>query len=328
MPNNRGGTSTPMNNPVKRYNDSLRSLPPSGGGGCHAALLSVANYGRIAKIAPSKLFEDLRAYVHGSREVTDQEIVDAIMKAYSQNGRDSVPFRPVANLPSVTQPLSDGQAARDAIVNAGRGATRNDLRDASPLAIPPDPRDQASLLLNELYQPDDMLFLGERMRAGPYDIKRAEDWTWDVKGDLPFFPLIMPNPLSGQPAPRKDGELSLRCDAAVVDFRFAIAEFDILDYDDQIAFWSSIKLPVAALIDSGRRSIHAWIRVDRQGPVDWNDNVKRKLYASLLVPMGVDQQCSNPSRLSRRPGHLRVETNRSQELLYLAPTGRAVCDHD
>lgn len=42
-----------------RYHDELRSLPASGGGGCHVALLRVANYGRLAGASPGQVAHDL-----------------------------------------------------------------------------------------------------------------------------------------------------------------------------------------------------------------------------------------------------------------------------
>ena len=63
---------------MSNYNKALNSLPPSGGGGCHTALLKVANFGLNEKLSQEKIFTDLRAKVTGSRTVPDSEINDAI----------------------------------------------------------------------------------------------------------------------------------------------------------------------------------------------------------------------------------------------------------
>ena len=67
---------------IERYRDALRNLPPSGGGGCHAALLGVANLGRLARSSREQVARDLAAHVHGTRKVTPREIEDAVNKAF------------------------------------------------------------------------------------------------------------------------------------------------------------------------------------------------------------------------------------------------------
>ena len=103
---------------------------------------------------------------------------------------------------------------------------------------------------------------------------------------------------------------------------FAVAEFDNVAYDEQIAFWCAIELPIVALIFSGGKSIHAWICVDCDDMDDWNDAVRKHLYNKTLIPYGVDRACSNPGRLSRTPGARRKGV--SQDLLYINPTGGQV----
>lgn len=102
-----------------------------------------------------------------------------------------------------------------------------------------------------------------------------------------------------------------------------MAEFDNLSREDQIKFWSACKLPIRALIDSGNKSIHALIDIQKLANVqtltDWSAHIKGRLYSQILVPMGVDAACSNPSRLSRLPGHYREEKKSFQKLLWLSP---------
>jgi len=57
-----------------KYQQSLTSLPPSGGGGCHTALLGVANHGVYAGIDPQQIHDDIRQHIHGTRQVPDSEI--------------------------------------------------------------------------------------------------------------------------------------------------------------------------------------------------------------------------------------------------------------
>lgn len=52
-----------------RYKEALRNIPQSGGGGCHSALLGIANRGRIAGVSRDRIAEDLAAHVHGTRKI-------------------------------------------------------------------------------------------------------------------------------------------------------------------------------------------------------------------------------------------------------------------
>jgi len=89
-----------------------------------------------------------------------------------------------------------------------------------------------------------------------------------------------------------------------------VAEFENLSRADQLAFWAGAQLPIAALIDSGGKSIHAWIKIpDVYTPEQWRLIVKETLYRKILV----DPACSNPARLSRFPGHLRAEKGNWQK---------------
>jgi hypothetical protein len=108
-----------------------------------------------------------------------------------------------------------------------------------------------------------------------------------------------------------------------------MAEFDTLSREDQLRFWSVVSLPIIALVDTGGKSIHAWLDVSKIAKVTssekWTTEIKGRLYDRILKPLGVDGACSNPARLSRLPGHLREEKNEYQKLLYLDPGGNPIC---
>ncbi|MFC1451857.1 hypothetical protein ACFLSJ_00770 [Verrucomicrobiota bacterium] len=130
--------------------------------------------------------------------------------------------------------------------------------------------------------------------------------------------------LTGDLGPTKNGGMSFRADSCIASFRFATVEFDSVPMDEQAAFWAGVDLPVAAIIDSGGKSLHGWVRVDRPDREAWEWDVEIGLFARRLVPLGVDAACRNEARLSRMPGFHRAETKRWQRLLYLAPNGRRV----
>jgi len=183
------------------------------------------------------------------------------------------------------------------------------------------------LLLETLYNLDDHIFIGERYDADT--IKNADKWIIDLKNGGNTSSHIIINPLTGKAAPTKTGDkTTLRGDACVSSYKYCVAEFDNLNREDQIKFWSAVKLPIACLIDSGGKSIHALIDVQKLARVetlaDWTTHIKGRLYDQILIPMGVDAACSNPARLSRLPGHYRTEKQAWQRLLWLSPEGRSI----
>ena len=187
----------------------------------------------------------------------------------------------------------------------------------------------AILLLLTLYRPDDLIWIGERYDEGILGatIRTAAEWITHFRNGGKSGPHIIINPLNGIPAPTKMGDkTTLRGDGNVVSYRYAMAEFDDLCREDQIRFWSAVKLPIVALIDSGGKSVHAWLQVSKLAtvvtPEQWQSEVKTRLYDRILTPLRVDSSCSNPSRLSRLPGHYRAEKGAWQRLLWLSSEGR------
>jgi len=109
-------------------------------------------------------------------------------------------------------------------------------------------------------------------------------------------------------------------DRHVAAFRFALIEFDHLPLGLQVSLVARLPLPVAAIITSGGRSLHAWIRVDAPNEASYREETSRIL--SLLAPLGVDQANKNPARLSRLPGVSRLiggGKDSRQRLLFLNP---------
>lgn len=172
------------------------------------------------------------------------------------------------------------------------------------------------MLLGHLYRDDDMLFCGDRHDTQVWKVADLID-----AGEA-IGPHIIPNPMTGELGKTKDDKDSYRADACVKDFRFAVVEFDNLSHEDQCAFWWAIRLNVVALVDSGGKSIHGWVRVCCNNANEWTERVERSLYAKHLIPLGVDSSCKNEARLSRTPGWNRDD--KWQRLLYLCPEGRPV----
>lgn len=109
-------------------------------------------------------------------------------------------------------------------------------------------------------------------------------------------------------------------DGNVTAFRFALLEFDSVPLDLQFSLLARLPLPINAIITSGGKSVHAWVRVNAKSADAYRERVAEML--GLLKPYGVDQANKNPSRLSRLPGAQRkigAGPDGRQRLLYLAP---------
>ena len=311
---------------MEKYEQALRTIPAPGTG-CHAALLGVANLGAIAGLSESEITGDIRANIpHGSRRVPDREIAEAVRKAIAECKADAGTHSPRRNRngtrPQKARRPFDGTAYRQRLIKRSEGVSEADIWEASPyrLTWQPGPND-ALHVLHALYAPTEILFIGSK-----YDkaVRTVADWVTLIEAGR-TWPHIIANPVDGQEHEIGDGKLSRRCDAAVSSYRFALVEFDDMARNDQLAFWHSIiagsLLPVALLVDAGKKSIHAWLRLDLVTADQWDAEVRRGLYDSetgRMALMGADRACSNPSRLSRLSGHHR-EGGSIQRLLYLNP---------
>ncbi len=311
---------------LERYESSLGTLPAPGGGGCHAAILGAANLGALVGLDAATIEQDIRSHIpHGGRRVPDREIHDAVRKALSEcraaPGRMRHQRVRQKRRPAKPAPPFDGKRYLKTLLERGDGADEADLWELSPYRIgwEPGPLD-AITLLKTLYSSQERLFIG-----GVYDkrVLPLERHLELINAGI-VAPHIIPNPMDGQQHDTGSGNPSCRCDKAVADHRFSIVEFDNLPKADQYAFWYSVitgrLLPVAALIDSGGKSIHAWLRVNLPDRAAWDQHIRRGLYdphVGRMTVLGADRACQNPSRLSRLPGHYREEKGAWQKLLYL-----------
>lgn len=150
--------------------------------------------------------------------------------------------------------------------------------------------------------------------------KYQEDISWTI-GDLAVLEngvsqkdesggaWIRYNPLDGQGVNNDN----------VTDYRYALVESDTLSIAEQEAIIRRCELPVAALVHSGGKSLHAIIRVDAANKDEYRQRVA--VLFDFLSAQGftVDTQNKNPSRLSRMPG---VTRNGVQQRLIATNIGR------
>ena len=313
---------------LKKYRTALSSLPAPGSGQCHTAILGVANYGVLAGLSTDVIFDDIRRSIpQGSRQVPDREISDAIDRAQLDHRKGATGRK---FIPKPEHVVKNGATVLRNIINQGKISEEVDLWEVSPIRIDWPPKEDAINFLSIMYEPTDLIFIGEQLTKGilGQSIRTSAAWInfFNKGGHLPS--LIMINPLNGIACEKKSGDgISLRGDANIAVFKFGLAEHDDLTKEDQIKFWAAINMPIRALVDSGGKSIHGWIDLQALGIKNleqWSNFIKHRLYNQILTPLGVDSACSNPSRLSRLPGHFRTEKGNYQRILWLSPKGGKV----
>lgn len=91
----------------------------------------------------------------------------------------------------------------------------------------------------------------------------------------------------------------------VTAFRFALIESDSMELGEQNALIRELELPVACLVYSGGKSLHAIVRIDAASYEEYRTRVDYLYSVCEKNGMKVDKQNRNPSRLSRLPGAVR-----------------------
>lgn len=113
------------------------------------------------------------------------------------------------------------------------------------------------------------------------------------------------NPLDGQGVKN----------ANVVEYRYALVESDDMELDKQNALLRELELPIACLVHSGKRSLHAIVKIDAGSYEEYRKRVDYLYDVCRKNGLDIDRQNRNPSRLSRMPG-----VTRSSKKQYLIDT--------
>ncbi|MBE6926882.1 MAG: DNA primase [Ruminococcaceae bacterium] len=93
----------------------------------------------------------------------------------------------------------------------------------------------------------------------------------------------------------------------VVRFKYCLVESDSMSIADQDALYRKLELPIACLVHSGGKSLHAIVKVDAEDYTEYRKRVEFLYDFLARNGVDVDRQNRNPSRLSRMPGVTRGE---------------------
>lgn len=106
----------------------------------------------------------------------------------------------------------------------------------------------------------------------------------------------------------------------VTDYRYALVESDSMPIEQQNAILRELELPIAVLVYSGGKSVHAVVKVDAPNYDEYRKRVDYLYKVCKDNGLDIDKQNRNPSRLSRMPGVIRngkkqfiIDTNIGRE---------------
>ena len=148
-------------------------------------------------------------------------------------------------------------------------------------------------------------------------------------GQLPAGPegvWFLAQPVDGlfHPNPRLNGKRSRRSEESVTAWRYAVLESDEADADEWLRCLIQMPLRIASICESGKRSLHALVRLDAASKAEWDARIGA--IKPVLITLGADAGALSAVRLTRLPQAMRGE--RVQRLLFLnpAPDGRPILD--
>ena len=226
-------------------------------------------------------------------------------------------------------------------------ATRLAGIDAAWLAarspIRPDNRTPVSFL-QALYRPGEKVLIFDVFTSQGQGLWTCEKPPFDAR-ELDCFRIGKPcgvwflvNPVDGEPQLNDNGHESQRSAANITSWRYLLIESDNAEAADWLAALAQMPLPIVAIYTSGRRSIHALVRLNAESKAHW-DGIAASLKPALIV-LGADPKAMSAVRLSRLPCCERLGATdkngvyraypspRLQRLLYLdpAPDSAPICE--
>lgn len=240
--------------------------------------------------------------------------------------------------PSKTSTASEPRfLAWDAVIGKDTAPiVEEGFAENEPIPEPPknwNPKDQLLKYINTLFQPDDIVAYCVKSakrqdeegkvkyypaNSGVYtrtaadickDLEHYDDITYAIGDfDKKAGAWIRFNPFDGQGV----------ANANVVDYRYALVECDDISLEKQYSLIKQMQLPVACLVHSGGKSIHAIVKVNAIDKEEYAKKIQFLYQACEKSGLKIDTKNKNPSRLSRMPG---IERNGKKQYLIATNIG-------
>ena len=195
-----------------------------------------------------------------------------------------------------------------------------------------NPVNELTLYLNTLFKPDDIIaynmsswkdedgkykpsgmgVYGRKAKDVLKALKKHPDDIGAAVGDYnkEAGAWIRFNPMDGKGVGNKN----------VAAYKYALVESDTLALGQQISIMEEMQLPIAVMLYSGGKSIHAIVRIDAEDAEDYFEKVNYLYKACENNQLKIDKQNKNPSRLSRMPG---IERGNRQQRIIKTNIGKS-----
>jgi archaellum biogenesis ATPase FlaH len=296
----------------------------------HKAMLDIAISLIGNGLSETAVFTQLRNQFGGT-DISDLEIGNVV--SWASNKRPSPsgfspgrPDRPPSRTPA---PPPDKKRTPQEHARWWLGTlemTQERFSALSPTLLPETKQDRLNRLLDALYAETESLNIvcayteheGKASPSGAGKTLTREGWKeWVGRDGIPQSKAgawMRPNPTK----PSGSGSGGAITDDDITDYRFLLVESDELPIEIQLALFSKFKLPIAAVLLSGGKSVHAWVRIACKDKDSYAATAKRVL--GSLVQFGFDPINKNASRLSRLAGASRqigALNSGEQTLLWL-----------
>lgn len=292
-------------------------------------------------MAPAAVALQLRSKFPNASEREIDNVIDWVVSKNPTpsgrgNGNGSYRSNGYGTLPSAPKPPSRTPDEQMRWWLNGLTVTQDQFTASSTIQIPEEPSEAAALAIASLYSESERLnvvteyTLNDKGKANPKgagETKSKQEWIDDfILYGVPCSDAgawFRMNPVRQEPTGENGGWV----DADITAPRYMLVEFDKTPIECQMAFFSKVKLPIAAALMSGGKSVHAWVKLDAPD-TDRYRELTREI-TEALKPFGADGANKNPSRLSRLPGaerKIQAFGDGIQRLLYLNPLVTALTD--
>lgn len=326
-----GCANRELKNLIYAFVPTLRACP-STGNGVHPWLFKTATLLHKFGCKPDQIFSLLKEHSSDcGREVPDSEIEDAVRNSSPNNagawGVPSSQGKMASRAKSPAAATPDYQRIGHIGMNGLRVAQ---LKAASPFkcchGVP-----GTEAVIDKLFLGNPLLCCGSTKQ---FYTRSREGW----RGSLSGLPLIVPSPMSAPYGRTKGGKGSARCLDNTGPRRYLVVEFDFkVDENNPAASEQNNMLatllesgrtikdlcasliaeiakhhPLALVVDSGGKSLHAWLPTR-----GLDENYWRHQMDNFLV-LGADPATFTRCQMVRMPGGTR-ENGNHQEIIYFNP---------
>ena len=277
--------------------------PSPGHPGRHEALMKLALQMVGEGIPDHRIFAELRAWIP-DKDKTNSEINTLIKGAHARN-----PTPATTSRSNHAEPFEyNGAPVRGTFAKQKLSVKRFKIAGAADSEEIPSLTVSSVDFLKTVFKSGETICITKTAeeREGKWTIaskgtfQTLEWWIAEVSERPQFFDgeagaWIRVNPFKPDLYNGTDGD--------VADFRHVLVEFDNREKAEQWRIIKNCGLPIACVIDSGGKSLHAWIKLDAADREEYRQ--RQELVYDYLSDVIDDSGNKNPSRFSRLPGAVR-----------------------